>query len=117
VQKTEEATRKIKVKETADNDLTAGQAAALLANERAVDKIREELEELEDTMQTSLRDSEAGRRALFRLSHHHSLSCRNITSYMHLHGIVAPHPARPCSSSSCHASPDEESALVPVALP
>lgn len=61
LQKTEEATRKIKVKETAGNDLSAGQAAALLANEKAADKIQEELEELEETMQNSLRDSEAGR--------------------------------------------------------
>ena len=61
MQKTEEAARKIKVKETAGNDLTAGQAAALLANEKASDKLQEELEDLEDTMQVSLRDSEAGR--------------------------------------------------------
>lgn len=65
MQKTEEAARKIKVKESAGNDLTSGQAAALLGNEKAVDKIQEELEELEDTMQDSLRDSEAGRCTLF----------------------------------------------------
>lgn len=63
VQRAEEATKKIKNKETADNDLTSGQAAALLANEKAVDKLQQELEELEETMQESLRDSEAGRQA------------------------------------------------------
>ena len=68
MQKTEEASRKIKVKESAGNDLTAGQAAALLSNEKASDKIQAELEDLEDTMQISLRDSEAGRCAPYIFS-------------------------------------------------
>jgi hypothetical protein len=43
--------RRIRSKGGDDGELTPGQAAALLNNERGVDKLREEVEELNETLQ------------------------------------------------------------------
>ena len=62
-QKTQDAAKKLRSREGPDQDLTPGQAAALLNNEKAIDRLQQELDDLEETMQESLRDSFHGRQA------------------------------------------------------
>jgi peptidoglycan hydrolase CwlO-like protein len=54
VQRMQEDSRRIRAKEADGNELTSGQAAALLNNEKGVDKLREEVEELEEVMQARI---------------------------------------------------------------
>lgn len=63
MQRTQEAADRLRRHEQADHDLTSGQAAALLNNEKAIDRLQVEIDDLEDTMQESLRDSLHGREA------------------------------------------------------
>ncbi|CAL8465521.1 g5057 [Coccomyxa elongata] len=51
---------KIKAKQTAMEELTAGQAAVLVRNEQDIDRTTEELEDLEETLNESIADSLRG---------------------------------------------------------
>eukprot|EP00892_Ulva_mutabilis_P010959 jgi/Ulvmu1/8235/UM041_0045.1 len=63
VQRTQDAVKKLRRREGPDQDLTPGQAAALFENEKAIDRLQQELDDLEESMQESLRDSTRGRQA------------------------------------------------------
>lgn len=52
---------KIAAKEKSEGGLTQGQASTLVRNERALDALREELEELEDQMTDCITDSIKGK--------------------------------------------------------
>lgn len=52
----------MQAKQTAMEELTAGQAAVLVRNEQDIDRTTEELEELEDTLNESIADSMRGAR-------------------------------------------------------
>lgn len=80
LQKTQDSAIKLRSRERPDQDLTPGQAAALLNTEKAIDRLQQELDDLEETMQESMRDSIHGRQAQYmawqrkKRTRHHAAS-------------------------------------------
>ena len=81
VQKTQEAANKIGCREGPDQHLTPGQAAALLNSEKAIDRLQNEIDDLEETMQESLRDSQHGRDAQLQARQRKKRSNRQTETY------------------------------------
>ena len=55
----QEDSRRIRAKDSDGNELTPGQAAALLNNEKGADKLRDEVQELQETLQVRIQKMES----------------------------------------------------------